>query len=83
MTIKINFDAAHNPEEPTFVLARRNGDKLGKINAKAIEVVGSLNDASEITFNVYKYIDGEKDLLWDQIVNFKFAVLTKSAGQAP
>ena len=71
MTIKINFDAAHNPEEPTFVLARRNGDKLGKINAKAIEVVGSLNDASEITFNVYKYIDGEKDLLWDKIVDFK------------
>ena len=71
MTIKIKFDAAHNPEEPTLVLARRNGDKLGKIDAKSIEVTDSINDAAEITFNVYKYIDGEKDLLWDQIVNFK------------
>ena len=71
MAIKINFDVAHNPEEPTLILAKKNGDKLGKINAKAIEVADNLNDASEITFNVYKYIDNEKDPLWDLIVNFK------------
>ena len=71
MAIKINFDVAHNPEEPTFILAKRNGDKLGKINAKAIEVSDNLNDASEVTFNVYKYVDGQKDLLWDLIANFK------------
>lgn len=71
MAIKINFDVAHNPEEPTLILAKKNGDKLGKINAKAIEVADNLNDASEITFNVYKYIDNKKDMLWDLIVNFK------------
>lgn len=71
MAIEIKFDVAHNPEEPTFVLAKRNGDKIGKINAKAIEVSDNMNDASEITFNVYKYIDDEKDPLWDSIVNFK------------
>lgn len=69
--IKINFDAAHNPEAPTLILAKKNGDKLGKINAKAIEVSDNLNDASEITFTVYKEVDGNKDPLWDLIANFK------------
>lgn len=71
MAIKINFDIAQNPETPTMILAKRNGDKLGQLNAKSIEVSDSLNDASEITFNVYKYIDGEKCHLWEQIVDFK------------
>lgn len=73
MAIKINFDTAHNPEEPTLILAKKNGDKIGKINAYEIEVVGSLNDASEISFTVYKYVDGVKDYLWDEIVNFRLA----------
>lgn len=71
MAIKINFDATHNPEEPILVLARRNGDKLGLINAKSIEITDSLNDATEMSFNVYKYIDDKKDQLWDLITNFK------------
>lgn len=69
--IKINFDVAHNPEEPTFILAKKNGDKLGKINATAIELTSNMNDADEISFSVYKYIDNEKDPLWDSITNFK------------
>jgi len=69
--IKINFDVTYNPEEPTLILAKKNGDKLGKINAKAIEVSDNMSDASEITFNVHKEIDGEKDSLWDLITNFK------------
>lgn len=71
MAIKINFDVDYNPEEPTFVLAKKNGDKIGRINAQSIQVTDNLNDESEITFNVYKYIDGKKDPLWDYIVNFK------------
>ena len=71
MAIKINFDKARNPEVPTIVLARKNGDKLGQLNVKSIEVSDCLNDTSEITFNVHKYIDGEKCNLWEQIVDFK------------
>jgi hypothetical protein len=71
MAIKIKFDAAHNPQAPTIVLAKKNGDKLGQLNAKEIEVSDSLNDASEITFTVYKNIDGKKCTLWDEIVDFK------------
>lgn len=71
MAIKINFDVVHNPEVPTIILAKKNGQKLGLLNAKGIEVSDSLNDASEITFTVHKYVDGKKCDLWEQIVNFK------------
>lgn len=71
MAIKINFDTAHNPETPTIILAKKNGDKIGQLNAKSIEISDLLNDASEITFNIYKYVDNKKDELWEQITNFK------------
>lgn len=71
MAIRIMFDAANKPEEPTIVLARRNGDKIGAINAKEISISDSLNDAPELSFKVYKELDGEKCALWDEITNFK------------
>lgn len=71
MAIRIMFDAANKPEEPTIVLARRNGDKIGAINAKEISISDSLNDAPELSFKVYKELDGERCALWDEITNFK------------
>ena len=71
MPMKINFDKAHNPETPTFILAKKSGDKIGLVNAKAIEITDALNDASEFTFTVYKYENGKKDSIWDYITNFK------------
>ena len=54
MSIKINFDSAHNPEKPTLVLATRNGTKLGQIAAEDIIFNDALNSASEISFKVHK-----------------------------
>ena len=71
MAIKINFDTAHNPEEPTFVLAKKNGDKLGKINAVDVEVSDKLNDTPEISFTVNKYANDVKEPSWDEIINFR------------
>ncbi len=71
MAIKINFDTTHNPEQPTFLLGNRSGSILGKINAKNINFKGTMNNAAEISFKVYKYIDGELDTLWDSIKDFK------------
>ena len=70
-TIKINFDTADNPEVPTLVLGRKNGDKLGLINAKEVSVTEKMAESSEISFKVYKKIDGEIDEIWDEIRNFK------------
>lgn len=71
MGIKIDFDAAHNPQSPTVILAKKNGDKLGRIDAVEIESTDSMNDASEISFKVYKTVDENKNNLWDEIVNFR------------
>ena len=71
MAIKINFDTSHNPEKPTIILAKKNGDKIGQLNAKAIEISDVLKDASEITFNIHKFVDNKKCELWEQIVDFK------------
>ena len=71
MAIRIRFDAAGNPEEPTVILAKRNGEKLGQIDTRSIDISDSLNDASEMSFKVYKYLDGERCALWDEITNFK------------
>lgn len=73
MAIKIIFDAANNPEAPTIILARKNGDKLGLIDAHNVEVTDNLNNVSEMSFNVYKEIDGKKYELWDEITDFKLA----------
>lgn len=71
MAIRIRFDAAGNPEEPTVILAKRNGEKLGQIDARSIDISDALNDASEMSFKVYKYLDGKECDIWDEITNFK------------
>ena len=71
MTVRIEFDASGNPELPTIILARKSGEKLGMIDAVQTELNGSLNDAAELSFKVYKEYNGIENRLWDEITNFK------------
>ena len=71
MAIKIDFDAAHNPQVPTIILAKKNGDMLGGLDASEVEITDSMNDKSEMTFKVYKYANGVKNSLWDDVLNFR------------
>ena len=73
MAIDIKFDLVGNPELPTIILATRNGNKLGQlnVNADSIELIDKLNDASEFTFTLNKYVDGKLANLWDKVTNFK------------
>ena len=71
MSMKINFDMANNPEYPTLILAYKNGRKIGKIVADGIVVRDSMINPSEISFRVRKFLNGEKNTLWDKIVDFK------------
>ena len=66
MAIKINFDPCGNPESPTLILARKNGNKLGQLNAKNIILKDCLSAIPELSFKVHKYINNKKDLLWDE-----------------
>ena len=71
-TLDIKFDLVGNPEPPTIILANRNGNKLGqlKVNDNSIELSDKLR-ASEISFTINKYINGEITPLWDKVLNFK------------
>ena len=71
MSMKIKFDVSNNPEAPTFILATKNGQKLGKIDANEIVCSDSLKDASEFSFKVNKIIDGKRNELWDKIKDFR------------
>ena len=73
MAIKISFDPAGNPESPAFILAHRRGSKIGSLRAKSVHVKDCGNEASEISFQVNKYVDGTLDPIWDEIDNFKLA----------
>ena len=59
--------------EPPIILCTRSGKKLGIIN-NVQNLVGNhpMNGASEISFDVYKEVDGIKNPIWDLIKNFKF-----------
>lgn len=67
MGMKIRFDTANRPENPTLILATKTGKKLGLIVASGISIKDSMKDAAEITFNVNKYLNGRKNRLWNKI----------------
>ena len=73
MAINLKFDLTGNPEPPSIVLANRNGNKLGQlnVNVESIDVSDKFNAASEFSFTLNKYIDGEPTPLWDKVVDFK------------
>lgn len=73
MAINIKFDLVNNPEPPTIILATRNGNKLGllDVNIESVNISDNFNDASEFTFTLNKYVDGELTNLWDKVVDFK------------
>ena len=71
MAIKIKFDSNHDALTPTFVLAHRNGDRIATIPAININFSDKFNSYDELSFVVYKYIDGKKTDIWDDLVDFK------------
>ena len=73
MAINLKFDLMGNPEPPSIILANRNGNKLGQlnVNVESIDVSDKFNAASEFSFTLHKYIDGERTPLWDKVKDFK------------
>lgn len=69
--MKIIFDDTHLPLSPSFVLANRNGNKLGYIPAVNINFGDHLESASELQFRVYKKENDIECKLWDDIIDLK------------
>ena len=58
----------------TFVLSTKNYKHLGKLNnvkTDTIDFKANLNSANEISFEVYKKVNGEIESLWDDIIDLK------------
>lgn len=61
------------PSEPVLVLSSRGGNKIGAIqNVRSINITHPLSDVAELSFDVYKEIDGVTYKDWDKIKDFKF-----------
>lgn len=71
MGIKLDFDTNMIPQTPTFVLATRNGTKIGKIeNITGVHLKPSMKNP-EASFTVHKYNGNEVIPYWDDIKDFK------------
>ena len=65
MAVRIRFDSQHNAEQPTLVLATKNGRLLGKLPTHNMQFKDTMNSYSELRFDVYK-----KDCIKDKgVVN--------------
>ena len=71
MAVRIKFDNTYNVIQPTFVLASRNGTKLGAIHVHDIEYGDNFNSCDELKFQVNKYDNNQKLGLWDKLQDFK------------
>lgn len=61
----------HQIEKPTILLQRRDGKVLGNIIYDNLTMSISGKSLDEINFNVYKFIDGKINPLWNDIVDLK------------
>ena len=69
---KLRMDTSGNVEDINFVLAKKNGDKLGNItNIIDITAKHSMKEASEFTFTAYKQMDSNVIKFWNDIKDFK------------
>lgn len=58
--------------EPTIVLCKRSGERIGAIpHTHDFTFLHNLNDTDEISFSVTKYTDGKMNPMWDDIVDLR------------
>lgn len=69
---KLRMDTSGNVEDISFVLAKKNGDKLGNIvNVDNIVAKHSIKEASDITFAAHKKMNDNIIKCWNDIKDFK------------
>lgn len=71
MAVRIKFDNTNNIIQPTFVLAHRNGKKIGAIPSENLKVLDNFNSCFELSMSVNKYNNGKEFKLWNDLKDFK------------
>lgn len=70
----LKLDKNNNVEDFTFILSTKNYGHIGKLNNVKRDTVhfkGNLNSANELSFEVYKVLNGETEEHWDRIIDLK------------
>lgn len=60
---------------PTLLLKGRDFSNIGAVTASGIVYKNNFNSANELSFKVYKTIDGEINQLWDKINDYNLIYL--------
>ena len=69
---KILFDINNQVDVPNLILQSKSGTTIGGITGFTdLTYKNSLNSANELSLNVYKYLDGEINPLWEEITDLK------------
>ena len=72
MSATIKFDTAGNPEIPTLILSKQNGDKINVLHKSYnIHFEDAMNSPSECSFSYPKYVNGKISALWGEIKDFR------------
>ena len=72
MSATIKFDTAGNPEIPTLILSKQNGDKINVLHQSYnIHFEDIMNSPSECSFSYPKYVNGKISALWGEIKDFR------------
>lgn len=70
--MSMRLDVNNMPEQYTLILSRRNHKHFGQIvNVDNLNFKNNLGSANEISFDVYKEMDGVKESFWRDITDFK------------
>lgn len=66
------FNENYGVDTPTLLLQNRNFETIGSINnVFGFTYKENYNSANELSFSIYKKIDGYENYLWDSIIDFK------------
>lgn len=72
MARPLTLNAAGMPEQPMLVLCSRGGDKIGAmIGTDAYRYNARLAGADELSFDIYKHVDGIINPLWGAVKDFR------------
>lgn len=72
---KFTYDLNHRIDVPTFVLSNVYHHQIGMINnidIDSIQVNFNMNSQQEVSFDVYKELNGEKCSVWDDLKSLKY-----------
>lgn len=72
---KFTYDMHYRIEPPTFVLSNVWHHQIGVLNnidLDSVQVNFNMNSQQEVSFDIYKELNGEKCKLWDDVKSFKY-----------